>query len=163
MFRHSFSQSLILRTSQYLFLLLIRSCTKINIVTDSIKNEITAIYNEHMVLPCDPTCTVQDVMEIVKKNKLKESPWKYIMRLFNCTVNVSNNQSTVTRSSVYTRNHISLQNVLLASCCCVVQLESFVDSNMAKDNFCKLYNPRKPDKENCHNGSLTPLSCLCEL
>lgn len=72
MFRHSFSQSLILRTSQYLFLLLIRSCTKINIVTDSIKNEITAIYIEHMVLPCDPT--VQDVMEIVKKNKLKESP-----------------------------------------------------------------------------------------
>lgn len=114
MFRHSFSQSLILRTSQYLFLLLIRSCTKINIVTDSIKNEITAIYNEHMVLPCDPTCTVQDVMEIVKKNKLKESPWKYIM------------QSTVTRSSVYTRNHISLQNVLLASCCCVVQKASLI-------------------------------------
>lgn len=126
MFRHSFSQSLILRTSQYLFLLLIRSCTKINIVTDSIKNEITAIYIEHMVLPCDPTCTVQDVMEIVKKNKLKESPWKYIMRLFNCTVNVSNNQSTVTRSSVYTRNHISLQNVLLASCCCVVQKDSLI-------------------------------------
>lgn len=38
-------------------------------------------------------------------------------------------------SSVCTRNHISLQNVLLRG------TESFVDSNMAKDNFCKLYNP----------------------
>lgn len=65
-------------------------------------------------------------------------------------------------SSVYTRNHISLQNVLLAYLL-LRGTESFVDSNMAKDNFCKLYNPWKPDKENCPNDSLTPLSCLCEL
>lgn len=38
-------------------------------------------------------------------------------------------------SSVCTRNHISLSLLLLRG------TESFVDSNMAKDNFCKLYNP----------------------
>lgn len=43
-------------------------------------------------------------------------------------------------SSVCTRNHISLQNVLLAYLL-LRGTESFVDSNMAKDNFCKLYNP----------------------
>lgn len=95
-----------------------------------------------------------------EKNKLKESPWKYIMRLFNCTVNVSINQSTVIQVC-------ALEIIYPSECTLSLLLlrgtESFVDSNMAKDNFCKLYNPWKPDKENCPNGSLTPLSCLCEL
>lgn len=72
MFRHSFSQSLILRTSQYLFLLLIRSCTKINIVTDSIKNEIRPsimnIWYFHVTLHGPRRNGNRE------KNKLKESP-----------------------------------------------------------------------------------------
>lgn len=67
-------------------------------------------------------------------------------------------------SSVCTRNHtLYIPSECTLSLLLLRGTESFVDSNMAKDNFCKLYNPWKPDKENCPNGSLTPLSCLCEL